>query len=752
MKRTEPCRRPSTPLPVLLVLAVAQGRRVVLGALAATPSGSALWPRRFTPATEDGSGGDRPADDGEQVVAVAVGLDRADAGEGEEGLVVAGAGLGHGGEGGVVEDEVPRARRRPGPRPSAMPPGRRRGGGRPPTAAGAPPRAGTGSGPAGSPAARRRRRPSARAVRQSVPSAAAVSSAATAASTSASHGDGSRSTARSPKWRSAAHEQCSSSSARVRADVEQALLLVGGRPGSGVTDGHQAPFEPGHEHDRPLQSLGGVERRHLDDRPAAVGPSSARRAVASQSRKPSVPAAGSRASYSRPSRTSSASRARRAPSASSRPTSAPSVPSVPSRTSSSRSTRRGPSRPGRRPSSSRAATTTGWRRKGGPERTRWGTPAAASASSSTTDWAWVRTSTAMDDQARPSRWRRSTDPGDAPGLGGVVGEAAHRRHRARLAGRPERPGPGGPAAEDGAGHGQHLRGGPEVVGQGHGAPAWEGAREVEQEPGVGPVPRVDGLVRVAHHAEVGPVAPPGVEQAGLEGVDVLELVDEEVAEAPALAGRRLGVGLETRGAAQEQVVEVDLAAAALLVLVGAVERGDLAHLDGGAPARGGRGLDVGLGTDQPRLGPLDLGRHLARAHGAAEAPTLEEPGQHAGLAGQQRRGRPAGVGLVAAQRGVGHGVERARHHRPPHAEAAEPGPQLARRLAGEGQRQHVAGVGRAGGHPVGDAPGEDPRLARAGPGQDPEGGGVGGHGLGLGRRQALQQASGVHAGDDTKGV
>src|SRR5215213_2639258 len=52
------------------------------------------------------SGGEGPVDDGEEVVAVAVGLDGTEAREGEQRLVVARPGLGHGGEGGVVEHEV----------------------------------------------------------------------------------------------------------------------------------------------------------------------------------------------------------------------------------------------------------------------------------------------------------------------------------------------------------------------------------------------------------------------------------------------------------------------------------------------------------------------------------------------------------------------------------------------------------------------------------------------------------------------
>ena len=65
-------------------------------------------------------------------------------------------------------------------------------------------------------------------------------------------------------------------------------------------------------------------------------------------------------------------------------------------------------------------------------------------------------------------------------------------------------------------------------------------------------------LRVAHHAEVGPLAAPAPQQPELERVDVLELVDEEVPEPPALRGGELVVGLDQVAAAQpQQVVEVD---------------------------------------------------------------------------------------------------------------------------------------------------------------------------------------------------
>jgi hypothetical protein len=51
-------------------------------------------------------------------------------------------------------------------------------------------------------------------------------------------------------------------------------------------------------------------------------------------------------------------------------------------------------------------------------------------------------------------------------------------------------------------------------------------------------------VGVADHAQVVAVAPPRVEQPELERVHVLELVHEQVLEAPPLRGREGAVGLD----------------------------------------------------------------------------------------------------------------------------------------------------------------------------------------------------------------
>lgn len=95
---------------------------------------------------------------------------------------------------------------------------------------------------------------------------------------------------------------------------------------------------------------------------------------------------------------------------------------------------------------------------------------------------------------------------------------------------------------------------------------------------------VDGLAGVADHAQVLPVAEPQLQQALLEGTDVLVLVDDEVLVLrPHLLGDVVPV-LEDGDGEEQDVLEVDDGALALEVLVGGVELGDLGGVAGRLPA------------------------------------------------------------------------------------------------------------------------------------------------------------------------
>ena len=119
--------------------------------------------------------------------------------------------------------------------------------------------------------------------------------------------------------------------------------------------------------------------------------------------------------------------------------------------------------------------------------------------------------------------------GDGLGLVAVGRVTGHRRRH-----------PGGPVgaqprvvAEHGVGHRQDLGRRAVVVVEAQHGGAGEVLRELGEEADVGAVPAEDALVGVAHHAEVVAVAAPTLQETELGGVDVLELVDEEVTETPA---------------------------------------------------------------------------------------------------------------------------------------------------------------------------------------------------------------------------
>ena len=110
--------------------------------------------------------------------------------------------------------------------------------------------------------------------------------------------------------------------------------------------------------------------------------------------------------------------------------------------------------------------------------------------------------------------------------------------------------------------------------------------EAYEERWVGAGEPVDRLVAVADDAEVGAFSEPRPEQPELRRARILELVDEEVPESPALRGREVGVAFEHVGAARDEVVEVDEAAAPLLALVLAVHLCHLGRRPGGCARRG----------------------------------------------------------------------------------------------------------------------------------------------------------------------
>ncbi len=300
--------------------------------------------------------------------------------------------------------------------------------------------------------------------------------------------------------------------------------------------------------------------------------------------------------------------------------------------------------------------------------------------------------------------------GGLVGLGGGLAEprlgtVTALRHQPDALGRPLR-------VQHPVGHRDHLRRRAVVADQADDGGVRMPHREPGQVAGAGAGEGVNGLCRVADHAQVGPLPQPQLEQLLLQRADVLVLVDHQMpVGAPHLGADVVVVG-QQRHRAEQDVVEVDHPAVALHLLVAGV---DAAHPGGVHPGhlaalRGGEFGVVG-GRHVADLRPADLGEQVAqRARFGAVA---EQPsgrlGHHAGaLVADPRqlvphRRRPEVLRLP--QRG---GVEGAGLH-PREAQAAQPPAQLARGPGGEGDREHgdrvVATRRAAVGDPVGDRPG-----------------------------------------------
>ncbi len=103
----------------------------------------------------------------------------------------------------------------------------------------------------------------------------------------------------------------------------------------------------------------------------------------------------------------------------------------------------------------------------------------------------------------------------------------------------------------------------------------------------------------------------------------------------------------------------------------------------------------------------------------------------------------AALAPQGAQLGVGDGVEGAGGHLVAQAENAQPGPQLAGGLAGEGEGQHPSGVVAVGQRAPGDAPGEHAGLAGSGARPDRQGQGIDRYGVVLLGVESDQEPVGV---------
>ena len=248
--------------------------------------------------------------------------------------------------------------------------------------------------------------------------------------------------------------------------------------------------------------------------------------------------------------------------------------------------------------------------------------------------------------------------------------------------------------------------------------------ELDDVADAGAAEGVDGLVGIAHHAQLAGrhARRRGrhqlADQLVLGVVGVLVLVDEHVAEpAPVVLGHG-GQPLQERHRLHDQIVEVERVGRAQAGLVDGVDLGDLAlELHGGARGRVIRGeqlvLEVGdLRGDGP-------GVELLRIEIEIPHDEADEAARVVGVVDGERAAHPEVLGL-AAQDPHAHRVERGHPHRVGAAahQRVDPGLHLGRGLVGERDRHDLAGVHLPLGQQPGDAVGEHARLARTRPRDD----------------------------------
>ncbi len=257
-------------------------------------------------------------------------------------------------------------------------------------------------------------------------------------------------------------------------------------------------------------------------------------------------------------------------------------------------------------------------------------------------------------------------------------------------------------------------------------------------------PLIDRLVGIADGKDAVRIPGQLPQEAILRGVGVLELIDEDMLVAALILGQHVRPLVEQQHHLHQQIVEVHGVVGLerrLVVLIDAPR--DLADVVG---------RPVEIGGDQIVLGAADAVEHLGRWKLLVVEP---EFGQRAlddlKLVGRVEDDEVALVmGQVihfAAQQAGADGMERA------HVKALGTAAEqlldamlhLARCLVGEG---HGHDVPRRDAHvldEVGDAVGQNARLATAGPGDDEQRPRAGADGVALGRVQVLQQIHEVNS-------
>ena len=270
------------------------------------------------------------------------------------------------------------------------------------------------------------------------------------------------------------------------------------------------------------------------------------------------------------------------------------------------------------------------------------------------------------------------------------------------------------------------------------------ARELQQVSGRGAGEGVDGLGRVPDHAHIVTFTYPQVQQALLQCVDVLVLVDYEVAVLRTHdPGDVLALGQDADGQ-QQHVLEVDDPPLGLELFVG------LQHAShcGGVQASGVTactmcGGGIGLGCEHADLGPLNLGGKVTHGN-SVKLQTKSRAGlsDHCCLVRQHLWGRAADcLGPEVMELSQGRCVKRPGLNSR-NTELAQPGAHLAGRSCRKCDGKHSLGLVGATENPVGNAVRDGPRLAGPGAGKDTHGPARAGRHLTLLRVQRIENIVG----------
>jgi hypothetical protein len=237
---------------------------------------------------------------------------------------------------------------------------------------------------------------------------------------------------------------------------------------------------------------------------------------------------------------------------------------------------------------------------------------------------------------------------------------------------------------------------------------------------VGAAEGVDALVVVAHREDgaAGRLVVPGqqLEQVVLQVVGILELVDQDVAEAHLVMLAQRMIALQQLIRAQQQFGEIDHAFALALVVVGFVQL-DHAALDMVV------GLDLAGAQTLVLVAVDEVHQILGRELLVVDIHRLQHALNHRqlilGIEDLESLGQ-RGVAVMGAQQAIAQAVESA----DPHAtgidrqHGRQPGQHFLGRLVGEGHRHDAGRRHLPGRDQPGNPGGQDAGLARAGAGQD----------------------------------